>query len=112
MEASTSKVFHHIAAPVPKIVGNYVKCLPVVLYGRETWSLTLREEQILRVFENRVLRRMFGMMRDEVTGGWRKMYNEEFHNLYSSPGIIRMIKSRRMRWVGHVARMGKRGTNV
>jgi hypothetical protein len=69
----------------------------VVLYGRGTWSLTLREEHRLRVFENRVLRRIFGPKRDEVTGGWRKRHNEELHNLYSSPSIIRMIKSRRMR---------------
>jgi hypothetical protein len=61
-----------------------------------TWSLTLREENRLRVFENRVLRRTFGRKRDEVTGGWRKLHNQELHNLYSSPNIIRMIKSRRM----------------
>jgi hypothetical protein len=70
--------------------------LPVVLYGCETWSLTLREEHRLRVFENKVLRRIFGPKRDEVTGDWRKLHNEELHNLYSSPNIIRMIKSRRM----------------
>jgi hypothetical protein len=70
--------------------------LPVVLYGCETWSLILREEHRLRVFENRVLRRIFGPKRDEVTGEWRKFLNEELHNLYSSPNIIRMIKSRRM----------------
>jgi hypothetical protein len=58
------------------------------------------------VFENRVLRKIFVWKRDEVTGGWRKLHNEELHNLYSSPSIIRMIKSRRMRWAGHVARMG------
>jgi hypothetical protein len=69
--------------------------LPVVLYGCETWSLTLREEHRLRVFENRVLRRIFWSKRDEVTGDWRKLHNEELHNLYSSPN--RMIKSRRMR---------------
>jgi hypothetical protein len=80
-----------------------------VLYGCETWSLTLREEHRLRVFENRVLRRIFGPKRDEVTGGWRKLHNEELHNLYSSPSIIRMIKSRRMSWAGHVARMGGEG---
>jgi hypothetical protein len=80
--------------------------LPVVLYGCETWSLTLREEHRLRVFENRVLRRIFGPKRDDVTGDWRKLHNEELHNLYSSPNIIRMIKSRRMRWAGHLARMG------
>jgi hypothetical protein len=78
----------------------------VVLYGCETWSLTLREEHRLKVFGNRVLRRIFGPKRDEVTRGWRKLHNEELHNLYSSPSIIRMIKSRRMRWAWHVARMG------
>jgi hypothetical protein len=81
--------------------------LPVVLHGCETWSLTLREKHRLRVFENRVLRRTFGLKRDEVTGDWRKMHNEELHNLYSSPNIIRMIKSRGLRWAGHVARMGE-----
>jgi hypothetical protein len=68
--------------------------LPVVLYGCETWSLTLREEQRMRVFENRVLRRIFRPKRDEVTGEWRKLYSEELHILYSSPNIIRQIKSR------------------
>jgi hypothetical protein len=62
------------------------------------------------VFENRVLRRIFGPKRDEVTGEWRKLHNEELHDLYSLPSIIRIIKSRRMRWAGHVARMGRRGT--
>jgi hypothetical protein len=81
--------------------------LPVVLYGCETWSLTLREEHRLRASENRVLRRIFGPKRDEVTGEWRKLHNEELHNLYSYPDIIRLIKSRRMRWAGHVARMGE-----
>jgi hypothetical protein len=81
--------------------------LPVVLYGCETWSLMLREEHRLRVFENRFLRRIFGPKRDEVTGEWRKLHNEELHNLYSSPDIIRQVKSRRTRWVGHVARMGE-----
>jgi hypothetical protein len=79
----------------------------VVLYGCETWSLTLREEHRLRVFENRMPRRIFGPKRDEVTGGWGKLHNEELHNLYSSPSIITMIKSRRMRWTWHVARMGE-----
>jgi hypothetical protein len=79
--------------------------LPVVLYGCETWSLTLREERRLRVFENRVLRKIFGPRREE-DGSWRKLRNDELHNLYSSPNIVRMIKSRRMRWAGHVARMG------
>jgi hypothetical protein len=64
------------------------------------------------VFENRVLRRIFGPKRDEVTGEWRKLHNEEFRDLYSSPSIIRMIKSRRMRWAGHVARMGRRGMRI
>jgi hypothetical protein len=82
--------------------------LLVILYGCETWSLTVREEHKLRVFENRVLRRIFGPKRDGVTGGWRKLHNEEIHNLYSSPSIIRIIKSRRMRWAGHVARMGEK----
>jgi hypothetical protein len=82
--------------------------LPVVLYGCETWSLALREVYKLRVFQKRVLRRIFESKRDEVTGGWRKLHNEELHNLYSSPSIIRMIKSRRMRWVGHVAGLGGR----
>jgi hypothetical protein len=81
--------------------------LRVVLYGCETLSLTLREEHRLRVFENRVLRRIFGPKRDEVTGGWRKMHNEELHGLYSSPSIVRVIKARRMRWAGHMARMGE-----
>jgi hypothetical protein len=72
----------------------------------------LEEEHRLRVFENRVLRRIFGPKRDEVTGGWRKLHNEELHKLYSSPSVIRIIKSRRMRWVGCVARMGRRGTHV
>jgi hypothetical protein len=71
--------------------------LPVILYGCETWSVTLREEHRLRVFENMVLRRICGPKRDEVTGDWRKLHNEEFNNLCSSPNIIRMIKSRKMR---------------
>jgi hypothetical protein len=79
--------------------------LSVILYGCETWSLTLREEYKLRVFENKVLRRILGPKRDEVTGGWRKLHNEELRDLYSSPSKIRIFKSRRMRWAGHVARL-------
>ena len=82
--------------------------LPLALYGCETWSLTLREKLRLRVFESRVLRRIFGSKRDEVTGEWRKLYKEEVNDLYLSPNIVRVIKSRRMRWAGHVARMGVR----
>ena len=81
--------------------------MPVVLYGCETWSLTAREERKLRVFENIVLRRIFGFRRDEEKGEWRKLHNEELNGLYSSPNIVRVIKSRRMRWAGHVARMGE-----
>jgi hypothetical protein len=84
--------------------------LPAVLYGCETWSLTMGEEQRLTVFENRVLRRIFSSKRDEATGEWRRLHNEELADLYSSPNITRVIKSRRMRWTEHVARMGeKRG---
>jgi hypothetical protein len=86
--------------------------LPVVLYGCETWSLTLREEHRLRVLENRVLRRIFGPRRDQVTGEWRKLHNEELRDLYSSPNIIRIIKSRTMRWEVHVARLGRRGRRI
>jgi hypothetical protein len=76
------------------------------LYGCETWFFTLREEHRWRVFANRVIRGMFGPKRDEVAGSWRKMNNEKLHNLYCSPDI-RVIKSRRVRWAGHVGRMGK-----
>jgi hypothetical protein len=76
--------------------------------GVKLGLLTLREEHRLRVFENRALRRIFGPKRDEVTGEWRKLHNKELHDLYSSPSIIRIIKSRRMRWAGHVARMGEK----
>ena len=81
--------------------------LSVVLCGCETWSLTLREERRLSVFENRVLRRVFGPKRDEITGEWRKLHNEELNDLYSSPNIVPVMKSR-MRWARHVARMGER----
>jgi len=78
-----------------------------VLYGYETWSLTLREERKLRMFENMVLRRIFGPRRVEVTGEWRRLHSEELNDLYPLPNTVRVIKSRRMRWAGHVARMGE-----
>jgi hypothetical protein len=81
--------------------------LSVVVYGCEIWSVTLREEHRLRVFENRVLRGIFGPKRIEITGEWRRLRNEELNDLHSSPNIIRVIKSRRMRWAGHVARVGE-----
>ena len=76
------------------------------MYGCEAWSLTAREERKLRVFENMMLRRIFVPRRDEVTGEWKRLHNEELYGLYISPNIVRVIKSRRMRWAGHVARMG------
>jgi hypothetical protein len=94
-------VFHYQTSIYRTII------LPVVLYGCENWSLTLREERRRRVFKNRVLRRVFGPKRDEVTGEWRKLHNEELSNLYSLPKIVRVVKSRRMRLAGHVARMGE-----
>ena len=78
--------------------------LSVVLYGYGTWSLTLREKSRLRVFENRILRRIFGPNRNE-NGQWRRLHNEKLHSLYQSPNTVRVIKSRRLRWAGHVARM-------
>ena len=89
----------------PDLLSNKLKVnnieniiLPVVLYGCETWSLRLREELWLRVFENKVLRKIFGATKDEITGEWRKLYNAELHALYSTPNIIRSLKSRRLRW--------------
>jgi hypothetical protein len=79
--------------------------LPVDFYGCETWSLTLREERRLRVFENRVFRRIFWRKRNEVTGKWRRLHNEELNDLYCSLNIVRVMKSRRMRWARHVASM-------
>jgi hypothetical protein len=87
----------------------YMWILVVDVYGCETWSLKVREEHRLMVFQSRVLRRIFVPKTDEVIGCWGKLHNEELHKLYSSPSIIRMIKSRRMRWTGHIARMGKGG---
>jgi hypothetical protein len=90
-------------------IGTYKTIiLPVVLYGCEAWSLTVMEDHRLKVIENRVLRRIFGLKRDEVMAEWRKVHTEEFRDFYSSSSIIRMIESRRMRWAGHVARMGEK----
>jgi len=89
-----------------KIYRNII--LPVVLYGCETWSLTLREERRLRVFENRMLWGIFGPKRNEVRREWRTLHDEELNDLYSSRILFRLIKSRRMRWAWHVARMGER----
>ena len=91
----------------PSGIPSFSEPLPVVLYGCETWSLTLREERRLRVFENRVLKRVFGPKRDEVTGEWRQLHNEELRDLYSLPNIVRVVKSRRMRSAGHVTRIGE-----
>jgi hypothetical protein len=82
--------------------------LPVVLCGCEAWSLTLTEEHRLRMFENRVLKKIFGPNREEVTGEWGKLHNEELCHLYSSPNMMLVSNSRRMRWTGHMARMGER----
>jgi hypothetical protein len=90
----------------PSHVKELKVILSVVLYECETWSLTLREEHGLKLFENRVLRRIF-VPKEEGDGSWRKLHNDELHSLYTSPIIIRVIKSRRMRWAGHVARMGE-----
>jgi hypothetical protein len=103
---SSHLLFRNLKVKIYKII-----ILPVVFYGCEAWSLTLREDHRLRVFENRVLRRLFGPKRDKVKGEWRKLHNGEVHNLYSSRDIIRHIKSRVMRWEGHVACMGE-GKNV
>jgi hypothetical protein len=101
----TSRDYYYYCCLKTKIRIYKTVIFPVVLYGCETWSLILREEHRLKVFENRVLRRIFGPKQDEMKGDWRKLHNEEHHNLYSSPNIITMMKSSRMRWAGHVARM-------
>ena len=82
--------------------------LPVVLYGCETWTFTFREERGVKVFENMLLRRIFGPKRDEITAEWRKLHNEELNDLNPSPYAFRVIKSRRIRWAGNVACMGER----
>jgi hypothetical protein len=97
-------IAHDIKKPKIKIYKTVI--LTAVLYGCETWSLTLREEHRLRVFENSVLRRIFGPKRKE-DGSWRKLHNDELHSLYSSPNTVRVIKRRRIRWAGHVARMAE-----
>jgi hypothetical protein len=104
----------HLSAPVGPAsldaqckVGMSFFVVVIIISAVGETSLKLREEHRLRVFENRVLRRIFGLKRDEVTGGWRELHNEELHDLYSSPSIIRMVKSRRMRLAGNVARMLK-----
>jgi hypothetical protein len=90
---------------VVKIIIYKTIILSVVVYGCETWSLPLKEEHRLRMFENRVLRRIFGPKRDEITRGWRKLHTVELHNMYPSPNVIIIMKSRRIRWAGHVIRM-------
>jgi hypothetical protein len=109
---SGNACYHSVQSFVFRLLSRNVKgkiqktiIRPVVLYGCETWSLTLREDHRLRVFENRVQRRIIRPNRDEVRGEWRKLHFEELHNLYLSPNIIRQIKSRSVGWAGHVARV-------
>jgi hypothetical protein len=104
----TTRILHisRLVSKNLKIKINRTVILSVVLYGCETWSVTLREEHRLRVFKNRELRKIFGPKREE-DGSWRKLHNNKLHSLYSSPNIVTVIKSRRMRWAGHVARMGR-----
>ena len=103
----SSKVYHDSFCQLGSSISLPWVPIFVVLYGCETWSLILREKRKLRVSENMVLRRIFGPRRDEVTGEWRRLHNEELNDLYSSPNIVWVIKSRKMRWAGHVARMGE-----
>jgi hypothetical protein len=91
-----------------KVRIHKITIVPVALYGCETWSLTLREEHTRMVFETRMLRRICGPKREEVMEGWRKLHNEDLCDLYSLPSIIRIMKSRRMRWTGHMAKMGEK----
>jgi hypothetical protein len=102
-----SIVFQFVIKKNIKITIGRTTVVSVALYGYEIWSFTLREERRLRVFENRVPR-IFGPKRDEVTGEWRKLDNEELNDLYSSPNTIWVIKSRIISWTGHVAQMGER----
>ena len=99
------KFYHPACFPKDWKLIHKTTLLPVVLYGCETCSPTLREEHRLRVFKNKVLRKICGANKDKITGEWRKLHNAELHTLYSSPNIIRNIKSRRRRWAGHIARM-------
>jgi hypothetical protein len=99
-------LYSHLISKNLKIKIHKTAVLPVVLYGCKTWSVTLRQEHRMRVFENRMLRRIFGPKREEDRS-WRKLHNS-LHSLYSSPYIVKVIKSRRMRWAGHVAHMGGR----
>ena len=105
---SAGSFVFHFASKIVKIKTYSTIILPLVLYGYETWSLTFREEHRLRMYENRVLRRIFGPKREEVTEEGRRLHNVKFHDLFASPNVILMIKLRRMRWNGHVVYMAER----